>query len=289
MNATQGIAARTPPRPVITGASPRARWRPAGPRARLERLGGMLALLLASGRALIRPGRSSVWRREFVLHSIFILRVAFVPIAVSVAAWGFAGPGLQAGNFLVTFGSIDRAGGFMVVAIVREFGTFVTATVVAGIVGTTITAELGARRVRGELDALRTLGVDPVASIVAPRILALALMMMLLDVFALLFGVAGGYLAAVGVLGGTTGGFLASFFANASFLDLAASVLKVGLFGVLIGVICSYRGLTASGGAAGVGRAVNDAVVGSLVAIFLVNLLYTQWFLAEFPQVGVFR
>jgi phospholipid/cholesterol/gamma-HCH transport system permease protein len=250
--------------------------------------GGMAALGLASGRALVL-GPPSVWWREFVRHCIFILRRAFVPIAVSVAAWGFAGPGLQAGNFLVTFGSVDRAGGFMVVAIVREFGTFVTATVVAGTVGTAIVAELGARVVRGELNALRALAVNPVAALVAPRVLALGAMMMVLDVFALLFGVAGGYVASVGVLGGTTGGFLTSFFANTTFLDLAASVLKVGLFGVLVGVICGYRGLTATGGAAGVGLAVNRAVVECLVAIFLVNLLYTQWFLAAFPQVGVFR
>ena len=253
---------------------------------RVNELGGMLALLGSCLSALRRP---SAWRREFLVHCVFILRRAFLPIAVSVAAWGFSGPGLQAGNFLATFGSVDRAGGFMVVAIIREFGTFVTATVVAGTVGTAITAELGARAVRGELSALRTLGVDPVKAIVAPRIVALALTMALLDVFALLFGVAGGYVASVGVLGGTTGGFLRSFFANTTFLDLAASVLKVSLFGVLIGVICGYRGLTATGGAAGVGRAVNQAVVGCLVAVFLVNLLYTQWFLAEFPEVGVFR
>ena len=255
--------------------------------ARVRRLGGMALLAWRALRALARPPFE--WRREFVIQAIFVLRVAFVPIALSVAAWGFAGPGLQAGNFLLTFGSIDRAGGFMVVAIVREFGTFVTATVVAGVVGTAMTAELGARRTRGELDALAVLGVDPVRHMIAPRILALGATMMALDVFALLFGVGGGYLASVGVLGGTTGGFLTSFFANTTFLDLAASVLKVGLFGVLIGVICGYKGLTVSGGAAGVGRAVNEAVVGCLLAIFLVNLIYTQWFLAEFPEVGVFR
>jgi phospholipid/cholesterol/gamma-HCH transport system permease protein len=113
--------------------------------------------------------------------------------------------------------------------------------------------------------------------------------MMGLDLLALVFGVAGGYLASVGVLGGTSGAFLASFFANTTFADLAASVLKCGLFGALIGIICGYHGLTVEGGAAGVGRAVNRAVVGCLVAIFLVNLLFTQWFLALFPETGVFR
>ena len=256
-------------------------------RLRTTRLGGMAALAI---RALVALGRPPfAWRREFVLQCIFVLKVSALPIALSIAAWGFSGPGLQAGNFLVTFGTIDRAGGFMVVAIVREFGTFVTATVVAGVVGTTITAELGARRIRDEIDALQVLGIDPIARLVAPRILALTVTMMALDVFALLFGVFGGYLASVGLLGGTTGGFLVSFFANTTFLDLAASVIKCGIFGLLIGTICCYKGLAVKGGAEGVGRAVNEAVVGCLIAIFLVNLVYTQYFLAAFPDVGVFR
>ena len=133
------------------------------------------------------------------------------------------------------------------------------------------------------------LGIDPIAHMVAPRVLALTVMMMALDVFALLFGVVGGYLASVGVLGGTTGGFLVSFYSNTTFLDLAASVIKVGIFGVLIGVICCYKGLNVKGGAEAVGRAVNEAVVGCLIAIFIVNLVYTQYFLAVYPDVGVFR
>jgi len=271
------------PAPLAVGFDPPAR--PGYLRTR--RVGGMLVLALRASIALVRP--PFAWRREFVLQTIFILRVSLLPIALSIAAWGFAGPGLQAGNFLVTFGTIDRAGGFMVVAIVREFGTFVTATVVAGVVGTTITAELGARKIREELDALQVLGVDPITYMVAPRILALAVTMMALDVIALVFGVLGGYVASVGILGGTSGGFLVNFFANTTFLDLAASVIKVGIFGVLIGVICCYKGLNVKGGAEGVGRAVNEAVVGCLIAIFFVNLVYTQYFLAAFPDVGVFR
>lgn len=254
---------------------------------RVRRLGGIAALALQAFVALATP--PFVWRREFLIQAIFIVKVSLVPIALSIAAWGFSGPGLQAGNFLVTFGSIDRAGGFMVVAIVREFGTFVTATVVAGVVGTTITAELGARKIRNELEALAVLGVDPIRYMVAPRILALTLTLMVLDVFALVFGVFGGYLASVGVLGGTTGGFLVNFFANTTFLDLLASVVKVGIFGALIGAICCYKGLNVEGGPEGVGRAVNEAVVGCLIAIFFVNLVYTQYFLAAYPDVGVFR
>src|SRR5579862_8677692 len=141
--------------------------------ARVRVLGGIAALAGACAAAFARPTRHR--RRELVRQIDAILRAALPAAMLSIAAWGFAGPGLQAGNFLVTFGSIDRSGGFMVVAIVREFGTFVTATVLAGVVGTMFTAELGARSVRGELDALAVLGVDPVKELVAPRVLALVL------------------------------------------------------------------------------------------------------------------
>jgi phospholipid/cholesterol/gamma-HCH transport system permease protein len=253
----------------------------------VERAGGMLALTLRVGVALAAP--PFAWRRETAIFLAAVLRRTLPAIVLSIALWGFAGPGLQAGNFLVLFGSPDRAGGFMVVAILREFGTFVTATVVAGVAGTMLTAELGARRVRGELDALSVLAVDPVAALVAPRVLALVLALVGLDLIALIAGVAGGYVANVGVLGSTTGAFLSSFFANTTFVDLVASLVKVAIFGALIGVICAWHGLHASGGPEGVGRAVNRAVVGCLVAIFAVNLVFTQGLLAAFPQVGVLR
>jgi phospholipid/cholesterol/gamma-HCH transport system permease protein len=254
---------------------------------RIREIGAIAALAVACARALARPTRRR--RHEVVRQSATILRATLPAAMLSIAAWGFAGPGLQAGNFLVTFGSIDRSGGFMVVAILREFGTYVTATVVAGIAGTMLTAELGAREVRGELDALRVLGVDPVADMVAPRVLALILCMIGLDVLALAFGVLGGYLATTLVLGGTKGAFLASFFANTTPVDVFASLIKCAVFGGLIGVICGHHGLNVTGGPRGVGRAVNRAVVGCLVAIFVVNLIYTQWFLAAFPTVGVFK
>jgi phospholipid/cholesterol/gamma-HCH transport system permease protein len=91
------------------------------------------------------------------------------------------------------------------------------------------------------------------------------------------------------VLGDTSGAFLHSFFANTTVVDLLAAVIKMAVFGFLIGVICCYKGLASSGGAAGVGRAVNEAVVGSLIAIFTVNLVYTQYFLAAYPEVNVLR
>jgi phospholipid/cholesterol/gamma-HCH transport system permease protein len=91
------------------------------------------------------------------------------------------------------------------------------------------------------------------------------------------------------IFGATPSGFFNTFFLNTSWLDLVAAELKLLLLGVIIAVICCYKGLNASGGAEGVGRAVNEAVVSCLICIFFVNLVYTQVFLALFPQVGVLR
>src|SRR5436305_1764200 len=203
---------------------------PAGAMAvdRLRSLGAIAALAGACAAALLRPNRRRL--RETIRQSAAILTAALPAAMLSIAAWGFAGPGLQAGNFLVAFGSIDRSGGFMVVAIVREFGTYVTATVVAGVVGTMFTAELGARSVRGELDALAVLGVDPVRDLIAPRVMALILAMIGLDLPALFFGVLGRYLATTLVLGGTEGAFLASFWAKTTPADLIASLIKAAIF-----------------------------------------------------------
>ena len=145
-------------------------------------------------------------------------------------------------------------------ASIREFAPFVTAIVLAGVAGTAITADLGARKIREELDALQVLGVDPVKNLVVPRFLALMLVTGLFDIYALLFGIFGGILATL-VNGAPLGPFWATFFTNASVMDLWGSVLKTTMFGAIIAIVCCYKGMTASGGAEGVGRAVNQAVV----------------------------
>ena len=102
-----------------------------------------------------------------------MLRLCWLPMTVSMLAVSYGAPGLQAGNFLIIFGAIDRLGGFFVLASIREFAPLVTAVILAGVGGTAITADLGARKIREELDALQVLGVDPIKNLVVPRFLAL--------------------------------------------------------------------------------------------------------------------
>jgi len=105
----------------------------------------------------------------------------------------------------------------------------------------------------------------------------------LLDIFAIVFGLTAGIAASL-LYGAPLGGFFATLFSNALATDVWASVLMCTLFGGIIAVVCCYKGMTASGGPAGVGRAVNQAVVIAFVAIFLVNFAFNSTYLASLPS-----
>jgi phospholipid/cholesterol/gamma-HCH transport system permease protein len=251
-----------------------------------EQVGNMMILTGKTVIAAVRPPYP--YGGEFVHQFLFALQLCWFPMMISTIAFGFGAPGLQAANFLSLFGALDRLGGFFILASVREFAPFVTGVVVAGVAGTAITADLGARKIREELDALQVLGVDPIKNLVVPRFLALMLITGLLDVYALLFGIAGGIFAEI-AYGQPLGGFFATLFTNASVTDLWGSVLKTTCFGGIIAVVCCYYGMNASGGAEGVGRAVNQAVVISFMGFFAFNYVFTQTLLATNPEISVIR
>ena len=219
---------------------------------------------------------------------LFMLRLCWLPLTISTIAFGYGAPGLQAGNFLVLFGAIDRLGGFFVLASIREFAPTVTAIILAGVGGTAITADLGARKIREELDALQVLGVDPIKNLVVPRFLALMIVTALLDIFAIVMGLFAG-IAAELLYHQPLGGFFATLFTNATITDLWSSVMMCTMFGAIVAIVCSYKGMSASGGAAGVGRAVNQAVVISLVAVFFFQFVVSSILLATNPDLQAVR
>ena len=218
-----------------------------------------------------------------------ILKLCWIPMAVSTTAFGLGAPGLQGGNIFNLFGIPERLGSFFIMASIREFAPWIDAMIVAGVVGTAITADLGARRIREEIDALEVLGIDPVRALVIPRVIAVTLMTGLLVIYALVCGVIGGFIAAVPILDATPGAFFANFFSNASTQDLLGSVIKTTIFGFFIGVICCYKGLNAKGGSIGVGRAVNQAVVISFAVIWIFNYVFTTIMLGLYPGIQVAR
>src|SRR3954451_22695009 len=246
-----------------------------------ERVGNMMILTGKTVTAAVRPPYP--YGGEFVSQFIFALQLCWFPMMVSMVAVSFGAPGLQAAGFLSLLGSLDRLRGFFILASVREFAPSVSAIIVAGVAGTAITADLGARKIREELDALQVLGVDPIKNIVVPRFLALMLITGLLDVYAILAGISGGLFAEI-AYGQPLGGFFATLFNNASVTELWGSLLKCTMFGAIVAVVCCYYGMNATGGAAGVGRAVNQAVVTALLAVFAFNYVFTQTLLATHPD-----
>jgi len=225
---------------------------------------------------------------EFMGQFLFVLRLCWLPLLISTVAVTYGAPGLQALGFLTTVGAPDRLGSFFNLAVTREFAPFICAIIVAGVAGTAITADLGARKVREELDALQVLGVDPVKNLVVPRFLALMIVTGLFDVFTIMFGISGGLLASF-VYSEPLGPFFATFFQQSSITDLWASVVKCVMFGAITAIVCCYKGMTASGGAEGVGRAVNQAVVLTFIAVFAFNYVFTQTLLATNPDMQIIR
>ena len=246
-------------------------------------------MMILTARTLVAAVRPPFpYGEELVGQFLFVLKLSWFPMTISTFALCLGAPGLQAAGILSLFGNLDRLGGFFVVTAVRFIGPIVTAAVVAGVAGTAITADLGARKIREELDALQVLGVDPIKNLVVPRFLALMLITGLLDIYALIFGISGGILTET-LYNQPLGGFFATLFTNASITDLWGSVIKCTLFGAIISVVCCYKGMTASGGAAGVGRAVNQAVVISFMGVFAFNYAFTQTLLATNPDLQTIR
>ncbi|SNR84246.1 phospholipid/cholesterol/gamma-HCH transport system permease protein [Haloechinothrix alba] len=228
------------------------------------------------------------WRDAFD-QMFLVLKQCWIPMAISTTAFGLGAPGLQGGNIYDLFGMPERLGSFFIMASIREFAPWVNAMVVAGVVGTAITADLGARRIRDEIDAMEVLGVDPIRTLVLPRVVALTLLTGLLGVVALCFGLLGGFIASVPLLGANPWAFYESLFANLTLPDVWGSLTKMTIFGLIIGVVHCYMGMYAKGGPIGVGRAVNQSVVISFAVIWVFNVVFTNILLGLHPEIQVYK
>lgn len=233
--------------------------------------------------------RKPTWVRESVQQASFALRTVLQPTLAVNAIFALSIIGLALGIPLEQLGAGDRNAAFLGVGLIREFGVTMTGAVFAGVIGTTYTAELGARKIRDELDALHVLGVETVQALVVPRIVAMCLISPAIFLLGFLSGALGTYVASTLYFGSPSGPYIPQLLSNTSWIDLWAAMIKVVLFGFLITVISCSKGLNVSGGPQGVGRAVNESVVACLLCVFLVNIVYTQLLLGIFPDLSVFR
>lgn len=249
-------------------------------------LGSMLQFVAALTRRALTPPFS--YGQAFQEQFAFVVRACFVPLLLSSFALSFGPMGVQASGFFETFGSFDRIGSLYELVVVREFAPLVVGVILAGAAGTAICADLGARVVRDETDALLVMGIDPLKSLVVPRVLAVMAAAVLFNIFALLAGVLGAILVLV-QHHSNLGPAASVFFANATALELEAATLKAAIFGAIIAVVSCYKGMTVSGGPEGVGRAVNQSVVIAFLAIGFIDYVFAQLLLATHPVLSQVR
>lgn len=223
--------------------------------------------------------------KEFLQQSWFIVTVTIVPTALVAIPFG-AVIALQVGGLIKQFGAQSFTGSAAVLAVVREAGPIATALLVAGAAGSAIAADLGARKIREELDAMMVLGIDPIQRLVVPRVLACMLIAVALNGLVSVVGVAGGYVFNVVLQDGTPGAYLASFSALAQLPDMWQGMIKALVFGFIAAIVAAYKGMNAAGGPKGVGDAVNEAVVITFTMLFVVNFVITAIYFQLVPAKG---
>lgn len=248
----------------------------------LAQVGNVFQLLLQVVR---KSFRRPFEFREFIQQSWFIASVSILPTALVAIPFG-AVVALQTGTLIKQLGAESFTGATSVLATVQQAAPVVTALIIAGAAGSAVAADLGARTIREEIDALEVLGVDPVQKLVVPRVLGMMLVAVLLNGLVSVVGIAGGYFFNVMLQDGTPGAYLSSFSALAQLPDLWIGELKALIFGLLAGVIAAYKGLTPKGGPKGVGDAVNQSVVITFLVLFFTNLVLTLVYLQIVPAKG---
>jgi phospholipid/cholesterol/gamma-HCH transport system permease protein len=186
--------------------------------------------------------------------------------------------GLQAAYQLERFGANIFVANLVGLSMVRELAPLMTAIVVAGRSGASYAAELGTMRVNQEIDALRTLGIDPYRFLVFPRMIATSAVVPLLTIASMLVGVLGGLIIAVQNLGLTTTAYFNQLQGAVGLVDVAGGLLKSVVFAITITLISCQRGLSTRGGAAGVGNSTTSAVVVILFFLVVLDAIFTVGF-----------
>lgn len=244
-------------------------------RQALEQLGSYLQLTFSALSWLVRPP-FRYHRLMGAMHFIGVQSIFIIALTGTFSGLVFA---LQTVSGLRSFGAEGIVGSVVALSLTREVSPVFTALMVTARAGSSIAAELGNMRVTEQIDAITTMGVNPVQYLVTPRIVAGVLMVPLLCIIYTCVGMVGAWLVAVEGLGVDPGVFLANIEEYLVPRDFWIGQIKSACFGLLITAIACEKGFNAQGGARGVGLATTRAVVHGSVAILIANYWLTQWML----------
>ncbi len=219
------------------------------------------------------------WEGRQILAQMENIGVRSLSVVTLTAVFTGMVLALQMGNYLTRFGARPYAGRILAVSMIREMGPVLTAVMIGGRVGAGITAEIGTMKVTEQIDALRSLGVNPIQKLVFPRLVALMVMLPLLTILADFVGLMGGLFISVVELDISVGFYLNSIIQFIRFQDLFSGLGKSFFFAFFIAIIACYNGLQVTGGADGVGRATTQTVVTASITILISDFFLTKLFL----------
>jgi phospholipid/cholesterol/gamma-HCH transport system permease protein len=209
-----------------------------------------------------------------------VVRVGTRSIGIVLLVSGCIGVilALQTAPSLSDFGQTDKVANLVGVAVTRELGPLIAAIVLTGFAGASIAAELGTMKVGEEIEALEAMALNPIRFLVVPRVIATAVSLVVLSVFADICSIVMGGLIGITVLDIPYETYKLNTINQLRPVDFNTGLIKAAVFGTLLGLIACSNGLRVTGGAAGVGRATTNTVVQSTVAIVICDLLFSSLF-----------
>lgn len=252
--------------------------------ASFETFGGIVAMLVVTAKyAVLDVVTGEFSWKEFFAQAWFITTVTLVPTFLVAIPFGVT-ISIQVGTLAQQVGATSFMGAVTGIASIREAAPLVTALLLSGAAGSAICADLGARSIRDEVDALKVMGLSPIRLLVVPRVTACVAVGVFLVGVVAFTAITTGYFFNVFAQHGTSGSYIESFSSFAQGPDLILALVKAALFSFIAATIASYKGLEATGGPKGVGQAVNASVVLTVVLLFVANLAITQVYAIYVPQ-----
>lgn len=241
---------------------------------KIQKVGKVVLFFL---RTVFLATKRPFYLSEIVKVTNIITRRCLLPVISVVTPFGMV-VALQGINIFKIFGAEKMLSGLVCISLVRELSPGVTSIMVAAQAGSGVTAELGAMRIKEEIDAIELFGVNPLKYLVLPRMIGIMIACVLVNSIATIGGIAGGYFVAVNLKGLSQGAFLANLFMLSNPSDILIGPLKAASYGLIIGIMSSYYGYNVTGGAQGVGKAVNNSVVHSILLFVFLNYFLTTLF-----------
>ncbi|MHC4359623.1 MAG: MlaE family ABC transporter permease [Planctomycetota bacterium] len=242
-------------------------------------------------RSVVASAGSCINLRAYPLiwDQMFLIGVRSVPVLMITGAFVGMILAIQAYDQLAGMGLEERLGVLINVSVVKELGPVLAGVMLAGRVGGALTAELGTMKVTEQIDAIRSIGTDPIRYLVAPRVLACLLLTPFLIIYVDLLGVLGGYFVSVIQLGINSKAYWQYSASGVEFWDVSIGVIKGFFFGGAIACISCYKGFSCREGAHGVGQACTEAFVASFISILVLDFALAVIFKAIYNTLWSIR